>query len=291
MTDLLTTLDPSARGGDPDAPGARALLAHVMSEPAPVRRRRLLRPALVAVAAGLVVTLTPPQIVTSYANAAVEIHLEGRQYVARILDPFADHERFTEAFRAVGLDVRIRPLPVSPLSAGRSLGMMIGGTFDRPGEIGGEFAYDGVVLSADPEPKGCEPARPGCSLIVRVPEGFPGSVHIRLGRPARPGEDYADFDRALAPGGPLHGVRLRHGAPVKDVRAEAERRGLRVTYQRIEIAADGGLSFADVTPGDRWTVWNAWQVREGVVRLLVTERRLGENPFYNGSAPPPDLEG
>nr|WP_062331593.1 hypothetical protein [Herbidospora sakaeratensis] len=287
MIDLLT--DPSRKGGDPDAPGARALLAHVMSESAKVRRRRVLRPALVAVAAGLVVTLMPPQPVTSYANAAVEIRLEGRQYVARILDPFADHERFTEAFRAVGLDVRIRPLPVSPLSAGRSLGLMIAGTFDRPEEIGGEFAYDGVVLSANPEPEGCAPARPGCSMIVRVPAGFPGSVDVRLGRPARPGEDYADFDKALGPGGPLHGVRLRDGAPVREVRAEAERRGLRVTYRRVDIAADGGLSFTDVTPGDQWTVWNAWQVREGVVRLLVTERRLSQNPFYNGSAPPPNL--
>ncbi|TKK83725.1 hypothetical protein FDA94_32595 [Herbidospora galbida] len=289
MTDLLATLDPSRKGGDPGAPGARALLAHVMSTSAPVRRRRFLRPVLVAVAAGLVVTLTPPQFVTSYANAAVEIHLEGEQYVARVLDPFADHERFTEAFRAVGLDVRIRPLPVSPLSAGTSLGMMIGGTFDRPDEIGGEFAYGGVVLSADLEPKGCAPAAPGCAMIVRVPAGFPGSVDIRLGRPARPGEDYADYDKALGPGGPLHGVRLRHGAPVKEVRAEAERRGLRVTYQRIEIGPGGGLSFVDDTPGDQWTVWNAWQVREGVVRLLVTERRLSQNPFYNGSAPPPNL--
>ncbi|WP_061289221.1 hypothetical protein [Herbidospora cretacea] len=291
MTDLLTTIDPARKGGDPDAPGARALLARVMSEPVPARRRgrRFLRPALVAVAAGLIVTVTPPQVVTSYANAAVEIHREGDQYVARVLDPFADRERFTEAFRAVGLDVRIEALPASPLSAGRSMGLMIGGTFDRPGEIGGEFAYGGVVLSADPEPKGCEPSRPGCAMVIRVPAGFPGSVSVRLGRPARPGEEYADYDKALGPGGPLHGVRLRDGAPVREVRAEAERRGLRVTYREIRIAPDGGLSFVDTAAGEKWTVWNAWQVRAGEVRLLVTEQRLSQNPFYNGSAPPPNL--
>ncbi|WP_066361272.1 hypothetical protein [Herbidospora mongoliensis] len=291
MTDLLTTLDPSRKGGDPDAPGARALLARVMTGPTP-SRRRFLRPVLVAVAAAVVVTMTPPQIVTSYANAAVEIHREGDQYVARILDPFADHARFTEAFRAVGLDVRIEPLPASPLSAGKSMGMMIGGTWDRPEEIGGEFAYGGVVLSAAPEPKGCDPGSdPGCSMIVRVPAGFPGSVSVRLGRPARPGEEYADFDRAVEPGGPLHGVKLRHGASVKEIRAEAGRRGLRVTYKEIQIAPDGALSFVEPgrTPTGKWTVWNAWQVREGEVRLLVTEQRLSQNPFYNGSAPPPNL--
>lgn len=39
----------------------------------------------------------------SYANSAVEVRLEGKDYVARVKDPFADHEKYSSAFRAVGL--------------------------------------------------------------------------------------------------------------------------------------------------------------------------------------------
>jgi hypothetical protein len=73
--------------------------------------------------------------------------------------------------------------------------------------------------------------------------------------------------------------------------AEAHRRDLRVMFSRIRIdARTGGLSF-DPLPAGRaggdWVVWHAWQVQAGVIRFLVTPERLAENPFHNGSAPPP----
>ncbi len=247
LTDLY---DPDPARGDPDAPGARALLAR--------RDERARADATARVPRGPRWWPSPPgsssrsrrpQMVTSYANAAVEIHREGDQYVARVLDPFADHERFTEAFRAVGLDVRIEPLPASSLSAGKSMGMMIGGTFDRPEEIGGEFAYGGVVLSADP---GAERLR--SRSRPRLLDDHPGARRVpRIGqrparRPARPGRSTPTSTGPWRPGGPLHGVKLRHGAPVTEVRAEAERRGLRVTYQEIKIAPAEALSFVGRRP-------------------------------------------
>ncbi|WP_436761426.1 hypothetical protein [Streptosporangium sp. V21-05] len=101
----------------------------------------------------------------------------------------------------------------------------------------------------------------------------------------------ACFDLAMAPGEMFAGVRLREGRPVAGILAEARKRDLSTVFSLVRIdAKTGGLSFEPL-PADRvgrdWTVWNAWQVKAGVIRLFVTPERLTENPFYNGSAPPP----
>jgi hypothetical protein len=70
------------------------------------------------------------------------------------------------------------------------------------------------------------------------------------------------------------------------------KRNLTVVFSLIRMdEKTGSMSTFDPLSADRvgpgWIVWNAWQVKAGVIRLLVTPERLPENPFYNGSAPPP----
>ncbi len=313
-TDERVSPPPRVRDGElagqVSAAGARALLASIVSESgsevtaASPSHRRSWRPRLVtgALTAGVLVAalVAGPGLLrdgsaTSYANSAVDIVLDGEQYVARIKDPFADHAEYTEAFRAVGLDITLRPVPVSPGSVGEVMGMMISGddgpdTGTPPDPSGPRFG--GVPLSMETAPGRCEPGRDaGCVMVMRIPAGFTGRVDVRLGRQARQGEEYANFDLAMAPGEMFAGVRLRDGRPVDEILAEARNRGLAAVFSLVRVdAKTGGLSFEPL-PADRvgrdWTVWNAWQVKAGVIRLLVTPERSAENPFHNGSAPPP----
>ncbi|MFI6925263.1 hypothetical protein ACIBIZ_35345 [Nonomuraea spiralis] len=319
INELLRPLS-RVRPGRPDShaagTGARALLTSIRSEepggpartitrtPAARRPPRRLALGLVAasvLAAGFVVGPSLLEdgrgVAASYANSAMEIRREGDQYVARIKDPFAEHGAYTQAFHAVGLNVSLRPVPVSPGGVGKILGAIITGgkssgpdPTTEPDPSGPRF--DGVPLSMGTTPKDCRPGQDaGCVTVMRIPAAFTGQVDVRLGRQARPGEEYTNFDSAMAPGEMFDGVRLRNGRPVADVLAEARRRGLSATFSLVRVdAATGGLSFEplpDGRVGPDWTVWNAWQVKAGVIRLLVTSERLPENPFYNGSAPPP----
>ncbi|GAT71353.1 hypothetical protein PS9374_07044 [Planomonospora sphaerica] len=296
--------------GQASTTGARTLLAAITAvrpdtaappSPADGRRWRMRLMAAAAVvsvlATGVVIgpSLLGDRSAVSYANSAVVIVRDGDQYVARITDPFADHARYSEAFHAVGLDIDLRPVPVSPGAVGQILGMVIGGDQvpdprTEPDPSGPRFG--GVALSTETAPKGCRPGRDsGCVMVVRIPVGFTGHVNVRLGRQARPGEQYANADQAMDPGEMFAGVSLRHGRSVRDVVAEARRRDLHAVFSLIRIdARTGGLSF-DPVPADRverdWVVWHAWQVRAGVIRFLVTPERLADNPFHNGSAPPP----
>lgn len=318
---LLRPLAP-VEPGQPDShasgAGARALLALITAqEPgiSPMRLERTRRYALpsprrlvlglaaaAVLATGIVVGPSLLEggrgVAVSYANSAVEIHREGDQYVARIKDPFADHDEYTEAFHAVGLNVDLRPVPVSPGGVGKTLGMVIADNGSarpdpqaEPDPSGPRF--NGVALSMETEPKGCRPGQDSrCVMVMRIPAGFTGDVDVRLGRQAKPGEEYANFDSAMAPGEMFDGVRLRDGRPVDDILAEARKRNLTAVFSLIRTdKKTGNMSSFDPLPADRvgpgWIVWNAWQVKAGVIRLLVTPERLPENPFYNGSAPPP----
>jgi hypothetical protein len=318
----LARVEPGGPRSQASGAGARALLATITTqepgtihepgttpEPGTTRLGRLSRHgsrgprrlALGLTAAAVVVAggVMGPGLLggpaMSYANAAVEIRREGEQYVARIKDPFAEYGRYTEAFHAVGLHVDLRPVPVSPGAVGKILGMMITSK-ERPGPpatvdpSGPRFG--GVALTMRTVPEGCRPGHDShCYMEMRIPGGFTGEVFVRLGRQARQGEEYANFDSAMAPGEMFDSVRLRDGRAVGDILAEARRRHLTTVFSLIRTdAKTGGLSFEPLPAGQvgrGWIVWNAWQVKAGVIRLLVTRERLPVNPFYNGSAPPP----
>ncbi|MFI0420277.1 hypothetical protein [Spongiactinospora sp. 9N601] len=257
------------------------LLHAAMNDPAPTGRRRPLPRLLIgatvtaamaaAVVAGLTLLQDRAGTATSYANAAIDIRLNGDEYMATIKDPFADHTQYSEGFKALGLEVGLQLVPVSPSRVGDIVRYGFSGTTEAD-KLGGGLS-----------PEGCAPGTPGCALTVTVSKGFSGKGTVYVGRSARPGERYGAHAAAEAKGEMLEGY-----DPVErtagEVAAEARRRGLVVEYQIIRPSEQGGFS---VDPNDRatdvrdhWIVWAAESAREGTVRLLVSEKRVAKNPVH-----------
>lgn len=275
--------------------GARALLSSITAEePAPVvpitargnRTRRLVVGA-VAVAGLAAAAVIGPTVLgergaaTSYANSAIDIRLRGDYYVATIKNPLADYAEFTEGFSAVGLHVRLQPVPASPSQVGGKITGMDaapGHAFGNPGEQ--------REIGTGTSPAGCELGEPGCAMTVMVRHDYDGDVMLKLGRAAQPGEKYQNIRPATSKGEMLEGFSADEKT-VGEVLAEARRRGLKAVYQVITPAPDnnGWRVDADkqsVKVGDDWIVWEAQSEEAGVLRLLVTKDRLPKNPVYGG---------
>ncbi|PZG29187.1 hypothetical protein C1I98_32400 [Spongiactinospora gelatinilytica] len=225
-----------------------------------------------AAVAGLTLLQDRAGTATSYANAAIDIRLSGDDYVATIKDPFADHTQYSEGFKALGLEVGLQLVPVSPSRVGDIVRYGFSGTTEAD-KLGGGLS-----------PEGCAPGTPGCALTVTVSKGFSGKGTVYVGRQARPGERYGAHAAAEAKGEMLEGYDPVERT-VAEVAAEVRRRGLSVEYQIITPAKNGGGFSAD--PNDRatdvrdhWIVWAAESAREGTVRLLVSEKRVAKNPVH-----------
>ena len=285
--------------------GARALLAsitedavaangHVTHGPALDAPRRRLR-GLVAsggrrrtgrllVAAGAVAAVAAAAVVgpallgedhaTSYASSAIDIELRGDYYVATIKDPLADYAKYTKGFKAVGLNVRLQPVPSSPSQTGKVIGMSgIGGPTDHPVP---------TSIGSGTEPAGCTLGRPGCMMTITVGRQVTGSALVTLGRAARPGEKYQNIGSATGKGEMLEGYDPEEKT-VGEVLAEARRRHVHAVFQVIAPAPGyDGYRFEPgkqpVKVGDDWIVWRAESEQAGVLRLLVTKDRLPKNP-------------
>ncbi|MGI5283995.1 hypothetical protein ACQEVF_11740 [Nonomuraea polychroma] len=294
IDEINELLRPLARIG-PDEPGGRAggtraqaLFADIVAQErdtttvvGPLRRlrdRHQARRTLLGLAASAVLALgvvLGPSLLgygggtaISYANSAVEIREEGDTYVARIKDPYADHRKFSEAFRALGLNVELKVIPVSPTAVGRIVRM--GGNITS--------AIENVPFGARKEPADCDLADSGCFLTVTVPaaiKGTSGVMSFDLGRLAKPGESYAnEWQSATRAGEQLAGAKVS-GRAVNDVRAEVRKRGLTAEFSLVSVH-DGGYELkplaADQVRGD-WIVYKVTSVRAGVVRLEVTAER------------------
>jgi hypothetical protein len=165
---------------------ARTLFASIVAENVvPLRRSRL--PKMLSTAAAVVV-LTAGGVVgasvlqggtgqTSYANSAIEVELEDGFYVATIKDPLADSAEFAEAFRAVGKDVDIELVPVSP----RQVGQLLESSLRGHGT--GSTDLIGTGCARDPA---------ACTMVLRVSADTSGPVRYRIGRTALPGETLLD---------------------------------------------------------------------------------------------------
>lgn len=94
------------------------------------------------------------------------------------------------------------------------------------------------------------------------------------------------FPLATKKGGSLAGFRVDEKT-VGEVLPEIRRRGLKPVFLIMEIAPGNPGGFGEGPTqskpvGDDWVVWEAEDVRKGVVRLLVTDRRYDRNPVYGG---------
>lgn len=278
----LARVAPGESAGDASGAGARTLLASITTEPrASVGTRRYgprrLVPGLVVAALLATGIVVGPSLLgdghgvaLSYASSEIDVKKEGDAYVARVKDPFADRAAYRRAFQAVGLDVDLLVVPVSPSQVGALI------------EGGNEGGGPGTALSAGIEgPQGCTVPQQGCYLLVRLPADVGGRTWFTVGRQARPGEDYAGHNSATLPGEDLAGVKVS-GRTVGQVMAEVRGRGLGAEFTLVVPAPDGSHTESPLEAGrvgDDWTVWEAEGVRAGTVRLLVTRERLGHNPL------------
>jgi len=229
---------------------------------------------------------------TSYANSAIEIEKEDGYWVARIKDPLADHERYAEGFRAVGLDVRLSLVPASPADVGRLVRLDASKTKAGPPQGGDGTPAPRVYMdiSAGEEPSGCRIGQGDCRLAVRISQDLQGAVSGELGRPAQQGEPYRYPALATDPGEVLQGVDA-HERPVAEVLDEVEKRDLRVVYERVTSHDEGpsnyvtqqgyNLTFAPIDAsevGPDWVVWQARSVQDGVIQLQVSPEKLKPLP-------------
>ncbi|WP_214325956.1 hypothetical protein [Nonomuraea sediminis] len=272
---MITAEDPSTA-----APRAR-----------PARRRGVRRLLLgvtvtAALAAGVVIG---PSVLggghgtaTSYASSEIEIEREGEEYLARIKDPYADHEKYHQAFLALGLDVDVRIVPVAPTKVGQEVTGIEGGV-----RASGK-SWTSASGMEDREGKPCSAQQKNCYLVLRVPADLTGKASLRLGRQAKPGERYDEGGQqaATSKAGVLAGYRVDEKT-VREVLPEITKRGLKITYLIIEPYPGNPGGFTEVseqsTPvGKDWVVWEAEQVASDTVRLLVTDKRYDKNPVYGG---------
>jgi hypothetical protein len=185
----LTQLDSVAVAGSA-GPSAPPLSGSPLSG-SPRRWRLAVKLALAStvVAAVTAVAVVAPSLLaggtggaTSYASAAIDVRLEGRFYVARIKDPLADRARFVEAFRAVGKDVTIDLVPVSPRYVGQWL--------SASSEANTAMEVSTELVPANGEDCAVVPDK--CVLVIRISADTAGSVRYTFGRAARPGEALQD---------------------------------------------------------------------------------------------------
>lgn len=260
--------------GEASAPEAQELMHAIMSEerkPVTVTRpghkvRRGLVLGLTTMATAAAVAVGTSLVggpVTSYANAAVSIEKTGEYFSVNITDPTADRHRFEEAFRAVGLNVTVKVVPVAPSDVGKLIGPVVPDGFKWHGSIGTQ---------------GITPCSSAFCAKVWMPADFPGRVVFGIGRPAKPGEPYVG-DGPVDPEGDeaLSGY-TSHGKTVADVRAELSRRGLKAGYRLVwkyRGEDDGGFSwFDEAAPGSRikddWIVASTRFHSSDTVDLYVT---------------------
>ncbi|GAA4599730.1 hypothetical protein GCM10023194_80650 [Planotetraspora phitsanulokensis] len=297
MMRTLPRVQPGRPGGRPSDAGARTLLASIMEEEPgaaavePQRRYGFRRLALSLAAAALLATgiVVGPSLLqdgggaaSSYASSEIEIQREGDEYVARIKDPYADHDKYSKAFKAVGLDVDLLIVPVSP----SRVGMVVSGSVGASGP-GNVTTWTSAMVDRDE--RECKAGEKGCYLLLRLPADLTGKSWFKLGRQARAGETYDDPGRATVAGEDLAGAKV-HGRPVGQVMAEVRKRGLTAGFELVKpFGPDKGYGLDPLTAdqvGDDWTVWDAESVRAGVVRLLVTREHLNYNPIYGMDVQP-----
>ncbi|SEF58930.1 hypothetical protein SAMN05444920_101143 [Nonomuraea solani] len=293
LNDLARVRDEDLAGRASGA-GARALLASITAEEPTIVGHRTRRPiwgsrrflaSAVAVAGLAAVAVIVPAALgpaTSYASSAIDIQLRGDHYVAVIKDPLAEYAEYTKGFKAVGLDVRLEPVPASPTAVGEVTGMS--GSF-----AGVDHPNQDRTIGSDTEPAGCDLGKPGCAMTIMVSRDYDAHAVIRLGRVAQPGEKYQNARPATSRGEMLEGFRADEKT-VGEVLTEARKRGLKAVYEVITPEPDNNgwrvepdKQSAEV--GDDWIVWEAESEQAGVLRLLVTKERLPKNPIYAGPKP------
>jgi hypothetical protein len=262
------------------------------SEPAARTRRRARRRWLVGapLAAGLAVGVL---VVTSLGGPGAKVGplpfgpakaealtftRHGHYINVIVRNPVADPKRYRAEFKAHGLNISLKMIPVSPSLVGTVV-------YSGSSNAGHDFAQIKVITA-----KGrCFTGGAGneCPVGLRVPIGFRGDAQLAFGRAARRGERYESTTSATAPGEVLHGLRIS-GKRVSAVLKMIAMRHVAVAEFHITTAQGIGklVPRSEVPPS--WYVYSADPWAPGQVMLSVgkTRRQPAESPPQPGAPVP-----
>jgi hypothetical protein len=186
-----------------------------------------------------------------------------------VRNPLADPRKYRAEFRAHGLNVSLKLLPVSPSIVGTVV--YFGGT--------GTGAIKVITARGRCFTGGGGSA---CPVGLRVPVDFRGQADLVFGRAARPGERYESTASATAPGEVLHGLRIV-GKRVSAVLKMLARRHVTAAEFHI-MTAQGTGKLVSRVPGS-WYVYAADPWAPGQVMLWAGRSRR-QAPFAAASPAP-----
>jgi hypothetical protein len=225
-----------------DSAAAATLLQRVLDQPVTgpgryrsTRHRRWALAGVAAVAAAAVlvaIALQGPSAprATGHHHPAPDMHLvdftvRHGDIVARITDPDAAASQLSAVFRAYGLNITVKAVPVSP-------------------------SLVGTITFSDQVPAVRTLWKPacagGCPVGLIIPANFKGSGNIVVGRAAKPGEKYGTMSDSFAPGEALHCSGLA-GQPASAALPVLRKLGLHASWWAL--APNGTGHFARTPSG------------------------------------------
>lgn len=227
-----------------------------------VRRLLVTGVATALLAGGIVVGSsvfgTPDEV---YAGEAVTIDRDGDDYVFYFTKGDPDSEALQKVFRAVGLDITVTLVPVSPRDP---------------------FPYHELVRKEDGRSRvvyqstECAERIEGCLGSMRISDDLPKGAELRMGRPARPGERYEVPVDATLSGETLAGVPVE-GKTVAEITRVLKGRGLKARYTLDwpdpaarapeDVHFEENVTASRIEPG--WLVTQAETLNDGVITLHV----------------------
>ncbi|MEV8373947.1 hypothetical protein AB0P21_14470 [Kribbella sp. NPDC056861] len=183
----------------------------------------------------------------------------GDKLIVRVVDPNADPKRYNAEFKKMGLNVKVKAVPVSPPSEGRMITFTAGSgqQLDQLRILAPGEKCNGTLNASDP----------GCQDGLEVPKNYRGDTEILFGRQAKPGEQYLQrSSSATETGESLAGLRIAN----KTVGAVLPLIGSKGVQVQAYYASSDSPKFDDIgKPDDGWYVHGAEPYSPGKVVLYV----------------------
>lgn len=183
----------------------------------------------------------------------------GDKLIVRVVDLNADPKRYNAEFKAMGLNIKVKAVPVSPPSVGSMISFSASDTSQmnqlhrlEPGE-----KCNGTLNASDP----------GCQDGLELPKNYTGDTEIQFGRKAKPGEMYWHMSSsATEQGESLAGLAIQNKT-LAEVLPLIESRSVKV---HAYFASSDAPKFDDIgKPDDNWYVHDATPFAPGEVTLYV----------------------
>ena len=232
-------------------------------------RRRSTRPrVLLAAACSLliagVVAATVVDLPGQDLPQALSVTDQGDRLIVRVIDQNADPKAYNQQFKKLGLDIKVKMVPVAPTAVDKYATYLY--------YAGSDGSKLGLLKPGENCPATLNSSDPGCQYGVEVGKRFKGKAEILFGRAARPGELYQYIPSdASAPGEELAGLSYKNKR-VAEVQKLIAARGVAIGgYLNSKTELVNGVATAkdiDPAPGD-WYVHEIQPHSPGVVLLWI----------------------